>query len=202
MFVPLDKLKYSLSHINSKTWHWRLTKRVFGRKASGKACTYYWFKLPLSILGLACLIILIPLRYLCRVIVISHKWFWGYRFNEKMFDLDESVFESYNYMDYKQRLDYTSFKIAPWEIAMIPFFVLLVLYLIFIDPDLGKDLSVVVLVCILILGIFYVGTRSWKLKPIVNARTAVKNAWDRVCPPLVVEEEEGETPAGVTFYDE
>ena len=46
MFKMLKRIKHSLSHISESSWHWRMTYEWWGSKARGKACAYYWVKVP------------------------------------------------------------------------------------------------------------------------------------------------------------
>jgi hypothetical protein len=190
MIRTLTAVKDRLSHINARSWHWKVTKEVFGKKAQGKACTYYWFKVPLSMLGLAVLAIFIALRCVCRVFFIAIMWVLGYRFNERIFDLEADTMLRINYDDYKERPDGSKSRFAPWEILLVPLLAWLVWLLVVVYPSAGKVALVILLGIATGVILIYFITAASKYPPIVRARAAVNAAWDRVCPPLVVEGEQ------------
>jgi len=192
MFKLLEQLKHRLSHVRAGSWHWKATKRIFESYAYGKACTYYWFKLPLSLLALLIITVVWVVISALGVLYVVLGWICGFRLGGKVFDTNHSVLESLNYYDYKERPDGTKARFAPWEIILIPVLIWLVWFLAFVRSDIGK-ITLYMLVGILSGSlIVYFITASWKLPLIVQARANVRAAWDKICPVLVVVENQEE----------
>jgi len=115
-------------------------------------------------------------------------WVFGYRFNAKIFDIDESVLSNYNYNDYKEKPDGSRSRFAPWELLLIPACAWVLWMLAIHYPATGiKVLTWTAGIAGAVILIYFV-TAAWKFPPIVRARAEVSNTWNRVCPPLVVEE--------------
>jgi hypothetical protein len=196
MLKFLDPLKYRLSHISAKSLVWRAVKYIFGRKAKGKACTFYWFKLPVSLLALAGLMLLYaivyPLTYFCRTLAVTCMWLFGRNYNGRFFSENAGTTKDYNYNDYKERSDGSKFRFAPWEIALVLVAGVMIWLFGFVNPRAGLGIVLWATVVAAVIGLMYLLSAAWKSGPIARARAAVKAAYDRACPPLVVEEPEPE----------
>jgi hypothetical protein len=187
MMKMLIKVKDRLSHVSADSWHWKITKEIFGSKAHGKTCTYYWFKVPLSMLALTALVIITFLYHTCRIITVVVMWFFGRTFNANISNLDMGVTEGYNYTDYKEHRDGSRYRIAPWEIALFPVLAWLVWFLAVVHPQAGKIALLVVAAVVTVMVLIYLISVTWKFVPIARARAEVKAAWDKVCPPLYID---------------
>lgn len=190
MISMLSKLKYRLSHITSKSWHWRASHFVWSEKSQGKACTHYWVKLPLALLALLVLVVLAFLYSVWRVLVVAFVWLIGFRYNEDILDFDWGVSDKYNYDAYKQRKDESYKRFAPWEYVVVLLVILTIGYFVFVNQALGIIIlkyGLVLLASVAVLvALVYTLTAGWKDDRIVRARQNVSAAWHRVCPPLVV----------------
>jgi len=187
----ITKLKYRLGHVSDKSWHWKVTEFVYGRRAQGKACTYYWFKVPTSVIAYAALAAVASVLQGVRILYIVVAWIFGYRFIGKLFDLDDEITCQRNFTDYKERPDGTRFRFAPWEYLLLPLSVWVLGTLIFEYFDMTVKIiawlvatSVVFSVATLTLFIL---SAVWQHPPFVRARARAVSAWNRACLPLVVE---------------
>src|SRR4030065_1364841 len=170
MFKILVTLKDKLSHINAKTWHYQATLLIFGKKAEGKACTYYWFKLPLSLIVLLIVAIIAVFFLSIRGLIILLAWFFGYRFRGEFLDMDNGVTSSWSYTDYKERKNGSSYKIAPWELLIFPFAVWLVWLLAIVHPNIGITILIGLGVLTAVTILIYFFTASLKFPLVVQAR--------------------------------
>jgi len=189
MLQYLRKLKYSLSHISSESWHWQATEMIWSKKAHGKTCPYWSVKLPLALLGLLIIVIVWGIFVAFRAMSITIAWIAGYRFKRSLIHLDDEISESDNYYAYMMRPDGSKARIAPWQVASVPVILGILFFLVFVEPFLGLSLLVSVVILLAAATIVYVLTKSWKNPLIVQARKSVSDAWDRVCPTLEVAEE-------------
>src|SRR3989344_3192694 len=117
----VSTLKYRLSHIRSNSWHWELVSVVWGSKAKGKACTYYGFKVPLSLLGFLIMYIMLLVFFLFRFVNVSLRWIFGYHLHVNIFTDDEDdpiLLDGRYYYNYKQRPNGNKMRFAPWQFLM------------------------------------------------------------------------------------
>ncbi len=172
----LAKLKRYLSEIDASTWHYRITESVWGerRLRRGKACTYYWFRLPLAILAaILVFAVIIP-----SGAVVGY--FLGFRIRLKD-DGSKELFCRYKRNSRGQRVLF-----APWEASMVGAAIVAIYYLAFLNHGLG------VLILMIALGIaalaLVLGTilYSWNHPIARRARWSIADAWDQVCPNLVI----------------
>ena len=181
----LNTLKFRLSHISSDSWSWRLVRWAFGDSvAEGKACTFYWFKLPGAVLWLVIVSLYeVVLHWAVRAFWKFLAWFFGYQFKGKVFDYSIKLLGSRNYRDYKEQADGNYKETAPWQIA----FGLFAFYLIFVNPSAGlRTLGLIAFIAAILIVVWF-SDGGYKSPAIKNAKRQVKNAWDKVCPPLVVQ---------------
>ncbi len=177
---PFSWLKNRLSHINSNDWHFQAVEFIWNDKARGKACTYYWFKLPVSLIVFAVLCVLM-------VVICTIVPFFGFiptffpTKNEAM--LRESNEHTY---PYKRLPNGWKMPVAPWELAAAAGALAGIYYLAFIDQGLGAILGLIVLALAVFVAIIYGISRSWSNPLIAGARANVKAAWDKTCPELEV----------------
>ena len=185
MLSLLSRVKDSLSHVKASTWHYKAVHEIWGWRANeGKACTYYWFKLPTSLLALLMLIIL-------GAIITVAAWFVGR--TPTWFKTEDPYLT-----DYKRELcypyGYTSKgkkrHVMPWWFGLVALFAGVFYYLAIANPVvglitisvIGSMIGGVLILALLVFGI----TKNWNTPGAANARAKVKTAWDRACPPLVV----------------
>jgi len=183
----VNNLKNRFSHVSADSWHWELTETFLGEKAQGKACTYYWFKLPLALTLYAITVICAVLQFACRAVFIAMAWFLGFRFRGKVFG---DVTDDRNYQKYKVRRDGSKSRFAPWELILIPisawwFWLAAIVY-----PDVGKAMLLALVIATILTVLIYFVTKGWKYPPIVKARASVDTVWAKACPPLVIEKTE------------
>ncbi len=192
---PFSWAKNYLSHVRETSWHYKLVKSVWGQKApEGKACSYYWLKLPSSLLALAGLFLFVVIF---GTLVIGGGWFFG--FIPTIFKTEDPYLKSYLADHYREPswypYGYTSKgkkrHIFPWQVALVGIFFALSYYLGFENQTAGAVVGIStgsVVGGFLVLGVFiFLISKSWKTPALVSARKSVKSAWDKACPPLVVE---------------
>jgi hypothetical protein len=190
----LRTAKRSLTHVSSHRWDFILVQEFWGKRAYGKACTHYWIRLTSSLLGLVILLAITGVLYILRLALITFLWFLGFRWWDRssLFKLNDPI-EPCSYRDYKVRSDGSSRSLyAPWEVAVgaaIGTFMVM-------RPEETMEVAVGYLLVVLFLlacgVILFAATKSWKLPLIVVARRHIAAAWDKVCPPLVITEQEEE----------
>lgn len=190
MFTFLRLAKNYLSHVQNKSWHYRLVEWIWDEKrlTSSKACTYYWIKLPASFCVAGFLALAAIVWYLVGGICGFVPAFVPSSNPEMLYQKGEIMYP------YKRFPNGWKMPLAPWEIALIAVgfysFYYSVYYTFVFDFWPGLWLVIgVALLSLLMFGI-YVLTKSWKTGPFVKARLMVKEAWDRVCPPLVIEHDD------------
>ena len=96
---PFRWLKFRLSHLHRDSWHWRLVRFAFGKKANKfdkKSCPYEWFIVPSSlpvagikgigwlILGAIFLVLLVVIATLVRAIIWGAAKVVGWLFGKKL----------------------------------------------------------------------------------------------------------------------
>lgn len=187
MLNPLSWLKHRLSHVRESSWHFQLVKEIWKAGAyDSKACSYYWFKIPSSLL-LLCLGILIMGLI---IIVAGFLGFVPTVFETKsplMRSRKDGVFYPYKTLPSSKRLP-----IAPWEIAAM----IVVLYGIYdlavIDQQLGFWVMSVGMSLTALAMVVYLIYKIWRLSFFVNLRSkagfSASQTWDGVCPKLVVDD--------------
>lgn len=190
MLSLLSRAKDSLSHVRTSTWHYKAVREIWGWRANeGKACTYYWFKLPLSLLAF------LVIAAICALITIF-AWFVGR--TPTWFKTEDPELRWYK--KYKNEMfypyGYTSKgkrrRVMPWWLGLVTLFAGLVYYLAIVNPVLGlitiyvmgSVIGGVLFLALLVFGI----TKNWNNPGVANARAKVRAAWDKACPPLVIVE--------------
>lgn len=181
----LATLKYKLSHVSARSWHYRFVKSFWGPRAAGKACTYYWIKLPSTFLvaGLALIILLF------LTIVVG---FFGFVLDLKK--EDKELFYPYKTLPSGRKVP-----VAPWEIVGGIGVLYALYYLAFVDRSLGMLVGLAVLALFILAVLSFVLIKIWQSETLratrlatrtnlSQARDGVSQAWDTLCPPLIVED--------------
>lgn len=184
----LSALKYNLSHIPQDSLRWQLVTKALGkRRAKGKACNFYWFKLPASIIWLFLVTLYnISLRVLSRALTVGAAWFAGYDFEEPFFDFSIDTLGDH-YREYKQRADGSYRPFAPYQIVLPLLTAWLLYYLIFTNPSLGITVALwTSRAAIFVLTIFLIALGS-KNPDVKKAKMRAKAAWNKACPTLEVQ---------------
>lgn len=183
----LSWLKYWLSHIDDTTWHYQFTHSIWGNNTPGKACYYYWGKLPLTLIAW---IVILVLGFILAV----GGWFCGYVLTDfKTTDPfllsnkgENDLFYPYRYTS-KGKLR----RIMPWQVAIVAVFGALVYYLSVLNPEVGIRIGVVALVVAVLVtvvgGLIFLISSNWNSPIVSSARSNVVAAWNRSCPEMVVE---------------
>lgn len=179
----LSQVKYKLSHVSASAWHWKAVEFIWGDRAGGKACTYYWIKIPTSLIALAFVVIVGGIWFLGRVAMVSVMWVLGFRFRGRLTDFDQSVDRSYNYNDYKIRGDGTKNRFAPWEFLAV----ILGVFVVVKFPSFAVQIGLVAVALMILGGLVYLVSKAVKIPRIARLRKEIENAWDGICPPLYVE---------------
>ncbi len=128
----LSALKYNLSYIKPSTWHYRLVKELFGEyhASKSKACTYYWLKLPSSLLVLGFLAVVVSIL---AVFTAVFGWLlgWDPMFRDPKegewdpYQAEKAEFKRTHLGEYRVRYLFYPYKrtrkggykkFAPWEI--------------------------------------------------------------------------------------
>jgi hypothetical protein len=206
-FKVLSMVKYHLSHVSASSLHYRLVESFWKRRAaSSKACSYYWFKLPTSLLAAGFLVLIGALVVLVGILIGVLMVFCGFwptvGMNEDKWPaptfFDKRAREVRERMSYGYKRLYNGREIpvAPWQLVAGAS-VLYGLYFSFVTHgstvgnSIANDVLPIVLLAlgaIMILGVFFFCvSRTWKLGVARQARANVRAAWDRACPQLVVE---------------
>lgn len=171
----LKGLKYKLSHVSEASWHFRAAESVWDERArDSKACTYYWIWLPTSLIVLAVAVLIMGVFF-------TISWFFGFVPRSGGTNI---------FMPYKTSQQGEKKRVAPWEVVTVVSLGLSGGILAQVYPLKAIEVFITFLMvsaALLGLGvvIYFVG-RSWKSPLMVSLRLNVTNAWDRVCPPLVV----------------
>jgi len=199
MFRFLNWTKRHFSHVRASSWHYQVAKEIWGanRLQRSKACSYYWFKLPLAVL-----VFLVKVVFLVVVIlaVSAFVLFWGYiptivqEHYAKRQGIDTQLVYPYKRLPNGKRIP-----VALWELTLLGVILYTLYYWVVIDPETGGlVLSALVYMVLTIAwwtgfvvlplaAIGFVLVKGWKYPLIIKAREDVKAAWDKVCPPLTVE---------------
>lgn len=190
---PLASIKHKLSHVKASSWLYRFAKSIWGKKTGGKSCTFYWFKLPLAFLVWCLILILFPLY----TIVMGFFGFVPVEYpgRGEMSSYHDWYKRSKFAYPYKTLPNGTKVRIAPWEIALLGGLLYALYYLVFVDRYLGMWVGFAALAVAILAILVFVLTKSWQSEPLQAARSGlseawggVTHAWDKICPPLVVED--------------
>src|SRR5689334_5110592 len=110
------RIKRRLSNISANSWHYRLATAANDslKYRKVKACKYYWWILPSSVVKLAVI-------YLIGAIIIGGGWLLGYHYKPES---DSGEEESYNreenlFYPKKQKRDGTRNRIDPWQLILV-----------------------------------------------------------------------------------
>lgn len=192
IFRPLFWLKNYLSHVRETSWHYRFVYDLWGRNTQGKACTYYWFKLPSTFIVTVFVFTLVGFFSLLA---------WCFGFVPTWFETEDPFLKRYmlDRTEYRGEpsfypYGYTSKgkkrHIYPWQLILIAGVVALVYYLAFVNTTFGVILGILLgglLGGCVLLGItVFLIVQGWKTKAAKRAGSKLKVAWDKVCPPLIV----------------
>lgn len=193
IFSPVSWLKNYLSHVRETSWHYRFVEGLWGRNTQGKACTYYWFKLPSTFVAYILIMVILGL-------VSFFSWCVGYI--PTWFDTKDEYLTSWKNGVYSRYYSEQSFypygyttkgkkrHIFPWQLITLAAIGGVIYWLGFADRSLGLAVVVfsgMVLGLIVIVGLLaFLITKGWRTKAARNAGSGLKAAWDKVCPPLVV----------------
>lgn len=108
-------LRTRLTNINANSWHFKITEDVWGNNAYGKACPYWWYKMPSAIpthyFRVALKGALIAFVMLCFAVGA----FVGFMTKFHRYPDGGWSFES---CDYKVWPSGNKMLLAPWEIAL------------------------------------------------------------------------------------
>lgn len=196
MLQGLRWLKTRLSHVKETTWHFRLAKEIWGSKnlQQSKACTYYWFKLPVAAIVLSILmVVLVVISVISSFLGFIPVWIQEERAKEQ--GVNQQFAYPYKHLPSGRRLPF-----AIWEIVVLGAIGYGLYYSFFVNPEVGMllaeaaldlfKLAAIALGILLAIGVLtYLLWRAWKTGSIAQGRANLKAAWDRTCPPLVVEKE-------------
>ncbi len=179
---PISWLKYHLSHIKEESWHFQITKTVWGINAyTGHACTYVWLRLfpALFMMGIMFSFVLAICVFLA---------FFGFVFTlfEPKSDSTERYRDNFVY-PHRMLPNGKKIPIAPWQIAVIG----LVLYFGIQKTDVAITAVIytaVAIATVLAVGVIgYIIVKSWNTPILTAGRNIISSSWDKVCPTLVVE---------------
>lgn len=181
MVNPFSWLKYRLSHVRENSWHFQAARGIWEHRAYGKACTYYWFKLPSALF-----LWFVMCFFFVLVCVVGA--FFG--FVPTLFPASEEMRHhqrSGAFYPYKTLPNGKRFRVAPWEIVAGICFIFVVYYLAMVDQALGLWVGEALLAFIAFCVFIFVISKGWVSPPIRNARLSLKAALSGVCPDLEVE---------------
>lgn len=164
LFTWIKTLKERFSHISPDSWHYQLVAAVWEYRLEGKACSYWWFKLPSSVL--AGLVLL--LFWICLAIGAT---FLGHLPNIKEVDT----------FPYKILPNGKRYPLAPWEVFVVAALLVFVNYLIWRDENFLLKLGLAAGATALIVLLFLTARH---LHPIANL---AKSGWNKACPTLTVD---------------
>lgn len=175
----IQRLRRDLTHVKTSAWHYRVV-RQWGTP-SEKACAYYWWDIPTSLF-------LYGVSYAILLLLWTSGWFFGFMpafIRPKNYEATHLLGSKLIY-PYKMNDRGERYRFAPWEMAFALAALACLYYLILVDPQMG---TIVGLAAATLLVLGALGLAVWKVtKAMVRVRTAARVAWDRVCPPLVIEE--------------
>ena len=174
-FWPLKWLKRRLSRVREDSWHYRLTAQLWDndekKLSRSKACTYYWVKLPSTMIAAslffgAIFILVMPLGWIAgfRPVIDEHDLFLPYKTTKSG----------------KKRL------VAPWQVLLVGLALGSLYYLALINQSAGM-IALVVSVGIVMIALLAV--LLWKLFASRYARWFYHKTgylWGYFCPQLTV----------------
>lgn len=177
----VQRLRHDLTHVKTSAWHYRVV-RQWGTP-SEKACAYYWWDIPTSLF-------LYGMSYALLLLVWTSGWFFGFMpaFIRPKNDEATHLLGSKLIYPYKRNSRGERYRFAPWELALALVALAFLYYLIWVDPQMGTTVGLAA-ATLLVLGALGWAVRKFT-RVVVRAREAARVAWDRVCPPLVIEREE------------
>lgn len=125
-----------VSVIKESSWHWKITRTTFGKHAYGKVVTYYFIKVPLSLVGHALALAILVGLIAIRAIVALVFWFVGYTIDDldSITDIDIDIGMLYLYTDYKHRRNGTKMRFAPWEFTVLLLSPLVACWIVVFEP--------------------------------------------------------------------
>jgi hypothetical protein len=184
----LKRVKTHLSIISANAWHYQLTAALWNPKRinQSKACSYYWFKLPLSLmlLPVAGIAILVLVLLVAAIAIVG--WFFGF-IPTFVGDQEEAKqYDDQGHWPYKTWPSGKRRRVLPSEIVGAMVGVYGVYYISFVHREIGLVVGIVLVGLIVLGGFLYLISSGWDSAPIQHQRSQVKAAWDKVCPPLTV----------------
>lgn len=185
MLGVLNKVKNQLSHIQDTDWHFKVVNEFWNFKGgdAGKACTYYWFKLPFAMLAW-CVVGLMIIIACAGGLLLGFIPTLGFKTsNEEM----QMYYIHSMFYPYKHLPNGTRVPVAPWEIALAAALLYGVYYLAFVDQGFGIVVGAILLGIGLLGSILWAVSSNWNNPLLADSRSAVSDAWNKVCPNLVVE---------------
>lgn len=171
---PFSRLKEYLRHVRTSSWHYRLAKEVWGERRirRSKACTYYWFQVPLAMLAtvvvFAIVTVIWTISLFCGFVPTEFQSHHAER---------QGIKGDWAY-DYKHLPNGTRFFIAPWEMVLIGLVVWTLWTFLQTDPETIGWVRMTIGGLLLLIAFITI---------IVKSRSKIATAWNHVCPPLVVE---------------
>jgi hypothetical protein len=185
----LARIKAHFSTVSTNAWHYRVTTAVWKpqRINGSKACSYYWFKLPTSILAIPLALVATVFMVILAGVILVGGWFTGniptFMGGAESVERPENGFYPYKTWPSGKRM-----RVLPWEVVAPIVLLGGIYYCSFDKPDIGKVVGLVVVGLLLLSGILYAISSNWKSSAIQYQRGKVKSAWDKVCPQLTVVE--------------
>ncbi len=200
IFGPLVWLKNYLSHIRKTSWHYKLVHGIWGSKTSGKACTYYWLKLPSSALAYMGLIILV---IVFGIFVLGGGWFFGYvattfktedPFLKNWLETHkDSLGHEPGWYPYRYTSKGKKRHVLPWQVVLTLGSVVAIWYFGVQNQNAGIITGIVVGITVsgvlFLAAIVFLISKSWRMSVVRSVGSAINSAWDKACPPLIVEPE-------------
>ena len=200
MFI-LSWLKESLSHVRESTWHYQMVHGIWGDRTRGKACYYYWLKMPSSVVAWP-IVIVVAFVLVSLFTVIA--WFVGYiptLFETEDDNLNaitpkDAMFYPYGYTSKGVRRRVMPWLVAFWlgVLAVIAAFGWLIYYWSTVNQSAGIDAGLKAaifaagsVICVIA---WYVLTRKSSQTFLLSRSSWLVSRWDGICPPLVVSPKE------------
>lgn len=178
----LGRIKERLSNIKDTDWHYQVVELPFHDAENGKACSYYWLKLPFALLWWC---------FLCIVAVMLFVGglFFGYVvtfFPTKNIEF-ASIHDNKVFYPYKRFPNGKRMPVAPWEVVALIGVLSAVYYLAVVDREAGIITAGILLTFPVLAGVLWVLTKAWKNPVVAGARSNLTALYNRVCPDLHVE---------------
>ncbi len=192
----IEHLKNSLSHVKETRLDYKLVEYIWGESASrGKACSYYWVKIPSSVLFLILAIVLASA-------VTAIGWFFGhiptwfetedpYLTNYIKVRREKAAFYPYRYTSKGKRMH-----IVPWQVVTGLGVLGILYYLSIRNQDAGSEVGIVAGVVVAafvgLAVLCFLIVMLWQNSFTAGIRNRIGDTWDKACPPLVIEKHEVE----------